>query len=744
MRKRVGRLLKSVFALLLSAVLLTGGTVSVLAEETVSKNELEESLQEGNEAAQQETDDEGGQTNQETDRHQLGKEGVDPLETYNGIPTEWISDEQEYAYSTEGAYLTEDAFAKTTNKKGVQGDYSGADYLGSYGGQHTLLNINVTDMMGDGSNGLDVRYDYKGYTYWFRDSKSTLIKNANKKGATVSVVILVPFVSGKEILIDSTALANKGNNTKNAPYYAPNVRGEGRRYYEALFAWMAETWCKSDCHVDNFILGNEVNMPNSWNFTGTTDPQYNADLYADAYLLLYNSIRSKTSASRVSVSVDHSWQHNDEGRGISTKDFLNRFHASLASKQANVEWCVSTHLYPAILSQPDIWVGPAHMPDAPEIDLNPKSDGAMFVDGNNLSIMTNYIKNTFGAQHRIMLTEQGFSQYMGTNIQAAGLAYSYYAAKYDPMVDCFILNQNNEGGKMNFSIAGTLAGEIFAKIDNGNAADQAWIESVTLPIIGVSSYTQIVPNYGRTVNRAQVQEYVKRLYELCLKREPDANGLADWTNRLCNGVESGSQAAKGFFFSDEFKMKNTGDAEYVELLYNVMMGRSSDAAGKADWIYKLQNGVGREGVFKGFADSEEFNNICNSYGIIRGETVVGEARDKNPGLTTFVARLYTKALNRKYEIAGINDWCNRILSGAWSINDVSTTGFFNSDEFYNRNLNNSEYVKVLYRTFFDREYDQAGYNDWMNRLANGTSRNEVMLGFANSREFANLKKTYGL
>lgn len=724
MRKRLGRLSKSLFAAVLSVALLAGSGVSVLAEETVSGNNLEQQ--------------------EEQQKPQLGKEGSDPLETYNGIPTEWLADNEEYTYVTEGGYLTQDAFTKTTNKKGVQGDYNGADYIGSYGGQHTLLNINVTDMMGDGSSHADVRFDYGGYTYWFRDTKSTLIRNANAKGATVSVVILVPLVGGKEILIDPAALANRANNTKNAPYYAPNVRGEGRRYYEALFAWMAETWCKEDCHVDNFILGNEVNMPNSWNFTGNTDPQYNADLYADAYLLLYNAVRARTSASRVSVSVDHSWQHNDEGRGIAAKDFLNRFNAALNARQANVAWCISAHLYPAVLSQPDIWVGPAHMPDAPEIDLNPKSDGAMFVDGNNLSIMTDYVKNTFGSQHRIMLTEQGFSQYMGTNIQAAGLAYSYYAAKYDPMVDCFILNQHNEGGKMNFSIAGTLAGEIFAKIDNGNAADQAWIESVTLPIIGVSSYSQIVPNYGRTVNRAQVEAYATRLYKLCLGREPEAAGLLDWTDRMCNGIETGSSAARGFFFSDEFRLKNTTNEEYVELLYNVMMGRASDAAGKADWVYKLENGVGREGVFRGFAYSTEFNNICNSYGIIRGETNVSEGRDKNPGLTTFVARLYTKALNRTYEVAGLNDWCNRILSGAWSINDASTIGFFNSQEFFNRNLNNSEYVKVLYRTFFDREYDRDGYADWMNRLANGASRNDVMLGFANSQEFANLKKSYGL
>ena len=755
MKMKGKRLSKRVFALFLAMVLMAGTGVTAFAGETGANGVMpgEASVSENSKTNIAGTDteeaekDEKEEESEEKEKFKLGKEGVDPLETYNGIPTEWLSDE-EYVYAEEaGGYVTEDAFAKTTTKKGVQGDYNGANYLGSYGGQHTLLNLKITDFMGDGSLPTDKRFVYNGRLYWFRDDKSAPIRNANAKGATVSLVILVPYKAGKEDLVDSTALALKGNNTKNSPYYAPNVRGEnGRHYYEAIFAWMAENWCKEDCHVDNFILGNEVNMPNSWHFSGSSDPQYNVDLYADAYMLLYNAIRSKTSVSRVSISLDHSWQHNDEGRGISTKDYLDRFNAAIAAKQANVDWSISYHLYPAVLSQPDIWVELAHMPDAPEIDLNPKRADAMFVDGNNLSIMTDYVKNTFGSQHRILLTEQGFSRYMGTNIQAASLAYSYYAAKYDPMVDCFILNDKDEGasngGKMNFSIAGVLAGDVFARLDS----DPSWVESQTLSTIGVSSYSQIVPGYGRVTDRKQVEAFVTRLYELCLKRSPEEAGLADWTNKLCNGQISGAEAARGFFLSPEFELWNTTNEEYVELLYNVMMGRASDAGGKADWVYKLNNGVGREGVYRGFAESMEFNNICNDYGIIRGSLNVNqlEGRDKNPGLTTFVARLYTKALGRQYETAGLNDWCNRITSGQWSINDVSTIGFFTSPEFLAKDVSNDEYVKILYRTFFDREYDQAGYDDWMNRLAKGTSRNEVMLGFANSREFAELKASFGL
>ena len=60
-------------------------------------------------------------------------------------------------------------------------------------------------------------------------------------------------------------------------------------------------------------------------------------------------------------------------------------------------------------------------------------------------------------------------------------------------------------------------------------------------------------------------------------------------------------------------------------------------------------------------------------------------------------------------------------------------------------MDDSEFVKTLYRTFFDREYDQAGYDTWMDNLQNHKmTRDEVLLGFANSKEFADLKKQYGV
>lgn len=284
-----------------------------------------------------------------------------------------------------------------------------------------------------------------------------------------------------------------------------------------------------------------------------------------------------------------------------------------------------------------------------------------------------------------------------------------------------------------------------------NGSDAAFLSSESnLQRLGVADATGIA-NYlgltkGSAVDRAQVEAYVTRLYRLCLGREPEPEGLKDWTDRMCSGRTTGADAARGFFFSEEFRLMNLSNDEYVERLYNVMMGRGSDWAGKTDWLYKLENGVGRMGVFKGFADSAEFDMICNSYGIKRGTVPLEalEGRDRNPGLTTFVSRMYTKALGRAYDIDGLNDWCNRICDKKWTVTDMATTGFFESPEYLNMRHTNSEYVKVLYRTFFDREYDQEGYAYWLQKLNSGVSRREVLRGFAESQEFAQLMRSYGL
>lgn len=249
----------------------------------------------------------------------------------------------------------------------------------------------------------------------------------------------------------------------------------------------------------------------------------------------------------------------------------------------------------------------------------------------------------------------------------------------------------------------------------------------------------------QALDEDQITGFVNRLYSLCFNRQADDEGMVTWKNALISKSKSGAAVAQGFFFSQEMLNRNLSNEEFVELLYQVMMNRNSDAAGKAYWLDRLANGVTREGVYKGFAESQEFGNLCNTYGIVRGTVTVSQGRDRNTGVTMFVSRLYTKTLGRGYDVNGLNDWCNRIIDKKWSVTNVATTGFFNSQEFLNKRLNNEEYVKVLYRTFLDREYDEAGLRYWLNNLNSGSmTRDQVLRGFSNSAEFNKMMKDYGL
>lgn len=246
---------------------------------------------------------------------------------------------------------------------------------------------------------------------------------------------------------------------------------------------------------------------------------------------------------------------------------------------------------------------------------------------------------------------------------------------------------------------------------------------------------------------ALMTEFVTRLYNLCLQREPDENGLKYWVNRLKSGQMSAAQVVQGFFFSKEMQNLNLDHEEYVERCYEVMMNRGSDSGGKKYWVERLNNGVTRMYVVRGFVESPEFTAIAAKYGIKRGSLKLGDVRDQNYGITSFVARCYTKALGRSYDESGLKTWVSKILNASnrkQAAIDTASNGFLHSAEFQNKKLNDTEYVKVLYRTFLDREYDAAGLADWTDRLQKGSTRDEVMKGFAGSVEFAKLMERYGI
>lgn len=262
----------------------------------------------------------------------------------------------------------------------------------------------------------------------------------------------------------------------------------------------------------------------------------------------------------------------------------------------------------------------------------------------------------------------------------------------------------------------------------------------------VCSYYNIVPgNVELKENRDynyDATAYVMRCYQKILGRNADVSGLNTWTGKLKEG-NGGAEIVKDLVVSDEFENMQRTDEEFIDILYEAMLDRASDADGKASWVSVLEAGVSRVYVINGFAGSKEFGNICADYGITPGQAEITEARDKNLQVTQYVGRCYEKALGRSGETAGINDWCSIILNKIQSPKDVAC-GFVFSAESINQERNNAEFVEMLYNLCLGRESDEEGKADWVNRLNQGTSRETVYWGFANSSEFENIIAGYGL
>lgn len=85
-----------------------------------------------------------------------------------------------------------------------------------------------------------------------------------------------------------------------------------------------------------------------------------------------------------------------------------------------------------------------------------------------------------------------------------------------------------------------------------------------------------------------VTKFVVRCYRLCLGREADEDGLNAWCNALLTGRDTAKEVAHGFIFSEEYGAIDTHHSNYLELLYELLLGRKSDPEGYRSWRNQLE------------------------------------------------------------------------------------------------------------------------------------------------------------
>lgn len=407
--------------------------------------------------------------------------------------------EKEYEGST-NYYRTE-----PRTKKGLQEAYS---YSGAYvdlGIGHTLVNVCINELL-DGN----VKHIYNGRTYYFNyipNLSTDTVREFNKNDVCVTAVLLLKLDSRSRSanIIYPGALINT-----NKLFYGWNVYdAKAVETLAALLDFLASTYGQEQCHIDNWIVGNEVNMPNAWNYVGTTNVTTNVDIAARSFVLVNNAIKRYNSGAKAYLSLDHSWTHNDEGRGIAGKTFLDAFAARVNELSPDIDWNLAFHPYAPIMTDSNIWNSWNALRYTP-VNIN-----ADFISARNLGVLTDYVKETYGEKVRIILSEQGFTVYNGQEAkQAAALAYTYYAAEFNDMIDATMFRALKDHstetkdhfyfGLLNSDGSKRMSYDVFKYMDTD---EWETYTKVCLDTIGISLWNELITYFdGERFVRKPLEE----------------------------------------------------------------------------------------------------------------------------------------------------------------------------------------------------------------------------------------------
>lgn len=354
-----------------------------------------------------------------------------------------------YAVISNAGYITNPgktaksryAFPQASSKKGLQVASSMVEDAVELNVRHSTLNIDLGYLLAVGGrrNSSDaIPYQYRGTTYWM-DRRviadyDRQLQALRVSDTVVSAVLLLSYRAG------NTGLIHPKARKRGYPYYAWNLTSEkARQTFQAALTFLAERYSTKNseyARIVNWIVGNEVESPKHWNYSGKMKLQAYAAQYAKQFRLVYTAVTSVYANARVYISLSHLWNANPHD-SFTARETLEAFVQALGA-QGYIPWNLAYHPYSSPLTEPKFWENKNGMVTAaltsPVINMG------------NLSVLTGYIRSTYGSSTRVILSEQGFtSRQKKKNVeaeQAAAIAYSYLITEADDMVDSFIMNRH--------------------------------------------------------------------------------------------------------------------------------------------------------------------------------------------------------------------------------------------------------------------------------------------------------------
>jgi uncharacterized secreted protein with C-terminal beta-propeller domain len=200
-----------------------------------------------------------------------------------------------------------------------------------------------------------------------------------------------------------------------------------------------------------------------------------------------------------------------------------------------------------------------------------------------------------------------------------------------------------------------------------------------------------------------VSQYVDHLYQDLLGRHADMTGLEYWGRKLKQGTLTRTQVATGVLGSAEYR------TDQIDHLYASLLGRKADATGLKLFLAELGAGASLDDVRAVILGSPEYFQHAG------GTTAA------------FLNSLYHDVLGRNVDLTGASFFATE-LKGSYTRAQVAEQVLASPEA--KRDL-----LESCYQLAFQRDADASGLGTYTNALAHGISEDAVLASLFGSQEY---------
>lgn len=434
-----------------------------------------------------------------------------------------VWDGQKYEAVSSQSYITNPGdiakdktpFKDPLTKKGLLIDKAMLADAFELGVKHVIVNIPFHHILG---TGIDYVYEGKHYSFdkKLMEEYDQTVSRMSEKGMLVTAVILNGWNENTPQLV-YPGVTKKAT----ANYYGFNASTkEGYENIRAIASFLADRYNGTDPKhgkISNWIVGNEINNNEIWNYMGKMDVQNYVKEFERAFRVFYTAIKSTNQNDRLYFSLDYDWNYKDANQlKYSGKAIVDLFN-SYVKEGGQMDWGLAYHPYSIPLTEPEFW-------DDDQTGLIKNDPSSPVINFKNLNVLTDYFQQegmrmADGDVRHIILSEQGFTARsatrgtIDTNLQAAAFAYAYYITDSNPYIDAFIMSRQVDAvieakDSLMFGlwacdmnspdvVKATQRRKIWSVFKGIDKKDSLEVTEFAKPILGISKWKDVIPNFNR-------------------------------------------------------------------------------------------------------------------------------------------------------------------------------------------------------------------------------------------------------